>query len=116
MATKKSLRRTRIRLGIRRKINGTSQRPRLSVYKSNRAIYAQVIDDTSGHTLSAATSFELGKKSNATLESSKEVGKQIAERALAAGIKTVVFDRGGYHYHGKIKALADGARGGGLKF
>ncbi len=115
MAFNKLKRRTRIRKGIRRKISGTSESPRISVFRSNRAIYAQVIDDIKGHTLASASSVELGKKSINT-EVSKEVGKKLAEKAKASGIEKVVFDRGGYPYHGKVKALAEGAREGGLKF
>lgn len=116
-ATKyKTKRRSRIKQGIRQKINGTTERPRLSVYKSNKSIYAQLIDDLAGKTLAQASSRELGDYNNATLEVSKDVGKKLAERASANGISTAVFDRNGYIYHGKVKALADGAREGGLKF
>ena len=115
MSTTKNARRLRIRRGIRNKIAGTSERPRLSVFKSNKAIYAQIIDDAKGTTLTATSSIELGVKNN-TVEQSKSVGSKLAEKALAAGISTVVFDRGGYQYHGQIKALAEGAREGGLKF
>jgi large subunit ribosomal protein L18 len=116
MATKKELRRLRIRQGIRAKISGTPQRPRLSVFKSNTGIYAQIIDDTRGYTMVAANSSEEGKTHNINLAKSKEVGKKLAERALAGGIQEVVFDRGGYRYHGQVKALAEGAREAGLKF
>lgn len=105
--------RKRIHMRVRKKVNGTAERPRLSVYRSNNAIYCQVIDDLKGHTLASATS--LGMKGK-NVEQAAEVGKIIAERAKAAGIETVVFDRGGYLYHGRVKALADGAREGGLKF
>lgn len=115
MAFNKVSRRLKIREGIRRKISGTKERPRLCVYKSNRAIYAQIIDDTAGHTIVAASSRELGK-SSLTIKISKEVGKKIAERAKSGGIESVIFDRSGYLYHGRVKALADGAREGGLKF
>ena len=111
----KAQRRLRIKRGVRRKISGTSERPRLSVYKSNKGIYAQLIDDLAGNTLAQASSRELGDYNNATLEVSKDVGKKLAERATANGISAVVFDRNGYIYHGKVKALADGAREGGLK-
>ncbi len=114
MAFNKYKRRNRIKGGIRRKISGTTEKPRLSVFKSNRGIYAQLIDDTKGHTVAMATSRELGDKVN--LEVSQEVGKKLAEKASSEGIKEVVFDRNGYLYHGKIKALAEGAREGGLKF
>ena len=108
--------RFRIKKGIRNKISGTAERPRISVFKSNTRIYAQVIDDEQGHTLAASSSAELGACKNTTVELSKEVGKKLAEKAVARGITRVVFDRNGYIYHGKVKALADGAREGGLKF
>lgn len=114
MAFNKIRRRLRIKKGIRNRVQGTTDRPRLSVFKSNKAIYAQIIDDSKGTTLSASSSAELGSKLN--IDASKEVGKKIAEKASAAGISEVVFDRNGYLYHGKVKALADGAREGGLKF
>lgn len=116
MAKNKNDRRLRIRRGIRKKISGTAQRPRLSVFKSNQGIYVQLIDDEAGHTLASASSFELGSKNNANIAVSAEVGKKIAEKATANGISEIVFDRNGYIYHGKVKALADGAREGGLKF
>ena len=116
MAVDKINRRLRIKGGIRSKISGTSERPRLSIFKSNKAIYAQLIDDTSGHTLAAVSSYELGQKNNPNVEVSKNVGLKIAEKAKATGVETIVFDRGGYQYHGKVKALAEGAREGGLKF
>lgn len=114
MAITKEQRRLRIRRGIRNKVAGTAERPRLSVFKSNKGIYAQLIDDAKGTTLAAASSIELG--ANGNINSSKEVGKKLAEKATGNGISSVVFDRGGYPYHGKIKALAEGAREGGLKF
>lgn len=105
--------RKRIHLRVRKKVNGTAERPRLNVFRSNKAIYCQIVDDTKGHTLAAAGSYGLtGTKT----EQAIEVGKLIAEKAKAAGIEAVVFDRGGYLYHGRVKALADGAREGGLKF
>jgi large subunit ribosomal protein L18 len=116
MSNLKITRRLRIKRGIRKTINGTSQRPRLAVYKSNTSIYAQLIDDNKGHTIVAASSKEIGSKGNANVEVSKNVGKIIAEKAKEQGIEAVVFDRSGYLYHGKVKALADGAREGGLKF
>ena len=117
MATKKDLRRLRIKRGIRKKISGTAERPRLSVYKSNTAIYAQLIDDQSGRTLVATNSREINAESKASnVAMASEVGKKVAEKATAAGISTVIFDRNGYLYHGKVKALAEGAREGGLKF
>lgn len=115
MATTKLIRRLRIKKGIRRKISGTPEKPRVSVFRSNRAIYAQVIDDQNGHTLISASSKELGKDA-VNIEVSKEVGKALAEKAKSSGIVDVVFDRSGYPYHGRVKALADGAREGGLKF
>lgn len=115
MGISKDSRRLRIRRGIRNKISGTSDRPRLSVFKSNKGIYAQLIDDSNGSTLTAASSLELGIKNN-TIEHSKNVGSKLAEKATAAGINEVVFDRSGYRYHGQVKALAEGAREGGLKF
>jgi len=116
MAFNKQSRRLRIRKGIRNKISGTTERPRLSIFKSNKGIYAQIIDDVNGHTLASASSFELGVKNNSTVEKSKDVGLELAKKATAGGIQSVVFDRNGYLYHGKVKALADGAREGGLKF
>ena len=115
MAFSKQIRRFKIRQGIRNKISGTKERPRLSVYKSNKAIYAQLIDDESGNTLASASSKEIGK-TGITVAISKDVGKKLAEKAVAGGIETVIFDRSGYLYHGRLKALADGAREGGLKF
>lgn len=105
--------RKRIHMRVRKKVNGTPERPRLSVYRSNNAIYCQVINDLAGHTLAAATSIGM---TGPNKEQATEVGKLIAERAKAAGINRVVFDRGGYLYHGRVKALADGAREGGLEF
>ena len=107
-------------LRIRNKINGTAERPRLCVYRSNTNIYAQIIDDTTSCTLIAASTIEeslKGKlKSSSCIEAAKEVGKLIANKAKEKGINTVVFDRSGYIYHGKIKALADAAREAGLEF
>jgi len=116
MAGKNRERRTRIKMGIRKKLTGTSQSPRLSVFRSNTGIYAQIIDDLTGVTLAAASTKELGDKTKLNVENSKAVGKKVAEKALASGIKVIVFDRNGYLYHGNIKALAEGAREGGLKF
>lgn len=106
---------------LRKRISGTPERPRLSVYRSEKHIYAQIIDDTKGVTLAAASTVEkeLRDKLNDktwNVQAAKEVGKIIAERATAKGIKEIVFDRGGYKYHGRIKALADSARESGLKF
>jgi large subunit ribosomal protein L18 len=108
-------RRTRVHLGIRRRVHGTSNRPRLSVYKSNRYVYTQIIDDNKGITLVEASSVSFGKN-NVTLDCSKRVGEILAERALDKGIDSVVFDRSGYKYHGNVKVLADAARAKGLKF
>jgi large subunit ribosomal protein L18 len=115
MATNKESRRLRIKKSIRAKISGSAERPRLSIFRSNTAIYAQIINDNSGKTLVSFSSKELDSK-GFNVEVSKVVGEKIAEKALALGISSIVFDRGGYLYHGKIKALADGARSGGLKF
>src|SRR6516165_12297373 len=102
---------------IRKKLQGTAERPRLNVYRSLNHIYVQVIDDLNGETLVAASSAEgEGKKTGGNVAAAKSVGKTIAERAKAKGISKVVFDRGGYIYHGRVKALADAAREGGLKF
>ena len=102
---------------VRNKISGTAERPRLAVYRSNTGIYAQVIDDTKGNTLASASTLDKEVKTKASnIEAAKEVGTLIAKRATKAGIKTVVFDRGGYIYHGKIKALAEAAREAGLEF
>ena len=115
MALSKLNRRTRIKRGIRRKISGTNEVPRISVFKSNKGIYAQLVDDLKGHTLAASSSRELGKTS-LNVETSKEVGKKFGEKAKAAGVEKVVFDRNGYPYHGNVKAFAEGAREAGLKF
>jgi large subunit ribosomal protein L18 len=112
----KADRRSRIKLGVRKRVEGTSERPRLTVFKSNKVIYAQIIDDTKGHTLAASSSVELDKKGGVNLSISKSVGAKLAEKALASGVDKIVFDRNGYLYHGNIKALADGAREAGLKF
>jgi large subunit ribosomal protein L18 len=109
-------RRQKIKLSIRKKMEGTPARPRLSVFRSNKVIYAQLIDDSKGHTVAAFSSVELDKKGGVNIEISKNVGKKVAEKAIASGIQEVVFDRNGYLYHGNIKALAEGAREGGLKF
>lgn len=117
MATNKTERRQRIKYSIRAKVSGTAERPRLSVFRSNTAIYAQLIDDVAGHTLASASSSELTSEINGfTVDVAKQVGQRIAEKASAKDITAVVFDRNGYLYHGKVKALADGAREGGLKF
>jgi large subunit ribosomal protein L18 len=117
MQDKKILRRNKIRSRIRKTVNGTAECPRLSVFRSNKAIYAQIIDDLKGHTIVAASSMESGvdKKAN-KVDQAIAVGKLVAQKASAAGVSAVVFDRGGYLYHGRVKALADGAREAGLKF
>jgi large subunit ribosomal protein L18 len=116
----KNVSRVRRHKRIRKKISGTSEKPRLAVFRSNRYIYVQLIDDQEGHTLASASSLEKDLreqfKGKVNLEVSKAIGKLIAERATAKGYKSVVFDRGGYIYHGKIKALADSARESGLDF
>ncbi len=117
MAFSKLLRRKKIHGQLRRKITGTLQRPRLNVYRSNRYIYCQIIDDLNGHTLVSASSREESVPTDVNkTEQAKAVGKLLAERAKAANIETVVFDRGGYLYHGRVKALADSAREGGIHF
>ena len=109
--------RTKRHARVRGKISGTAERPRLSVYRSENHIYAQVIDDVAQRTLCSASTVEKGFEGNGgNCEAATKVGKTIAERALAMGIENVVFDRGGNVYHGRVKALADGAREGGLKF
>lgn len=114
MITKKEQRRIKIKYRIRKSVNGTADRPRLSVFRSNKQIYAQVINDLTGTTLAAASS--LGFEKMPKSEQAQKVGELLAERAKAAGVETVVFDRNGYLYHGRVKELADGARKGGLKF
>lgn len=117
MALSKLEKRIRIKRRVRGKISGSSELPRLSVYKSNKEIYAQLIDDKNGKTLAAASSREKGVDAKGTkTEVSAAVGKAIAAKAIAAGIESIVFDRNGFVYHGRVKALADGAREGGLKF
>ena len=102
---------------VRGKISGTAERPRLSVFRSENNIYAQIIDDVAGRTLVSASSVEKGfEGSGGNVEAAKKVGAKVAERALQKGIEEVVFDRGGYIYHGRVQALAEGAREGGLKF
>ena len=111
--------RQRVHQRIRRKMTGSAERPRLNVYRSLNHIYTQVIDDASGKTLASASTVAkkgVEAKAGGNVEAAKEVGKLIAERAQAAGVKKVVFDRGGYLYHGRIKALADAAREAGLEF
>lgn len=118
MALSKIERRQRIKNRIKKVVSGTAQRPRLAVFRSNNEIYAQIIDDTKGITLVAASSRdkEINTTSGTKIEKSKLVGESIAKKAVAAGIETISFDRGGYLYHGRVKALAEGAREAGLKF
>jgi len=111
----KQAKRLRRRGRVRAKVLGTAGCPRLSVFRSNRAIYAQIINDESGRTLAAVGAGEIKIKGE-KIDASRELGKLIAEKALAKGISKVVFDRNGYKYHGRVKALAEGARAGGLKF
>lgn len=118
MAKSKVSRRNKIRKRIRGLVTGTAARPRLSVYRSNKDIYVQLIDDTAGVTLASASSrvAEISDAKETKVAKAEMVGKKIAELAKAAGINSVVFDRGGYLYHGRVKSLADGAREGGLEF
>jgi large subunit ribosomal protein L18 len=101
---------------VRAKVRGSAERPRLSVYRSNRGLFAQLIDDDTGKTVAAASWTEDELRKLGPLEQSKRAGELLAERAKGAGIETCVFDRGGYQYHGRVRALAEGAREGGLKF
>ena len=116
MSLTKPERRQRIRFRIRKSISGTAANPRLSVFRSNKEIYAQLIDDVNGVTLLAASSREKEIGSGTNIEVATAVGKLVAEKALKSGIEIVTFDRGGYLYHGRIKSLAEGARAAGLKF
>ncbi len=106
--------RLRRRRRVRAKIRGTAERPRLSVFRSNRGVFAQLIDDTNGRTVTAVNWTEADLRKLSSMEQAKRVGELIAERAKEAGVETCVFDRGGYRYHGRVKALAEGAREGGL--
>ncbi len=116
LKSKKKARRTRVKRGVRRKVSGTTERPRLSVFRSNRHIYAQLIDDVRGQTLAAASSHDESVEGKNPVEVAAVVGKLIGQRAAEAGVSEAVFDRNGYKYHGRVRALADGAREGGLKF
>jgi len=116
MRFKKEQRRRRIHLRIRKAVIGSAQRPRLSVFRSNLAIYCQLIDDRAGHTIAAASSQDKSVGKATKVEQARLVGKLIAEKAQAINVDAVVFDRSGYLYHGRVKALADGAREAGLKF
>ncbi|HLH43078.1 MAG TPA: 50S ribosomal protein L18 [Bryobacteraceae bacterium] len=112
----KDQKRQRIHKRLRRRVRGTPERPRLAVFRSLKHIYAQVIDDDRGHTLVSASSAENKGASGGNVAGAKSIGKLVAERAKEKGIKAVVFDRGGYLYHGRVKALADAAREAGLEF
>lgn len=118
ITTQKRQRRERRRMGLRKTIRGTPDRPRLAVFRSPRHIYVQVIDDLAGRTLAAASSqdVDLAGKSSGNSDAATMVGRVVAERAIKAGVAKVVFDRGGYLYHGRVKALADAARAAGLSF
>ena len=114
MTTKKIERRIKIKYRIRKSVNGTAERPRMSVFRSNKQIYVQIINDVTGQTLASASS--LGLEALPKIEQAEKVGALVAEKAKAAGITAVVFDRNGYLYHGRVKQLADAARKGGLNF
>jgi large subunit ribosomal protein L18 len=109
-------RRLKRRRRVRAKVHGTAERPRISVFRSNRGIFAQLIDDDAGHTLAAVAWTEDPLRTLKPTEQARRAGELLAERAAAAGVETAVFDRGGYRYHGRVKALAEGAREGGLTF
>ena len=114
MTTKKEQRRVKIKYRVRNKISGTAARPRLSVFRSNKQIYVQIINDENSSTLVSASS--LGMEAMSKKEQAAKVGEAVAQKAIAAGITEVVFDRNGYLYHGRVKEVAEGARKGGLKF
>jgi large subunit ribosomal protein L18 len=114
--TTRPAKRLKRRRRVRAKISGTAQRPRIAVFRSNRGIFAQLIDDDAGRTLAAVNWTEEELRSLGRLEQATRAGTLLAERAKAVGVETAVFDRGGYQYHGRVKALAEGAREGGLKF
>jgi large subunit ribosomal protein L18 len=120
MSEKSQQARIRRHQRVRKRVSGTQARPRLNVFRSDKHIYAQVIDDAAGHTVASASTIDLevrgAVKNKNKVEQAKIVGRVVAERALDAGIKSVVFDRGGYMYHGRVKALADAAREAGLEF
>ena len=109
-------RRLKRRRRVRAKVRGTAERPRISVFRSNRGVFAQLIDDGAGRTLASVSWTEADLRSLKPLEQAKKAGEVLAQRAKAAGVETAVFDRGGYQYHGRVKALAEGAREGGLNF
>jgi large subunit ribosomal protein L18 len=112
----KAQRRLRRRRRVRARVSGTAERPRLSVFRSNRGVFAQLIDDRAGQTLAAVNWIEPELRKLSATEQAKKAGELLAERAKAAGVETCVFDRGGYQYHGRVRALAEGAREGGLAF
>lgn len=117
MAANKESRRARIKLSIRKNISGSADSPRMSVFRSNKEIYVQIIDDVTGKTLVSASSSDKGFDTKGSkIENAQALGKVVADKAATAGIASVVFDRNGYLYHGRVKALAEGAREGGLKF
>ncbi|CAM4061588.1 MULTISPECIES: 50S ribosomal protein L18 [Flavobacterium] len=116
MSLTRSERRQRIKFRIRKVVSGTPAQPRLSVFRSNKEIYAQIIDDVNGVTLVTASSREKEVTKGTNVETANAVGKLVAERALKAGVSNITFDRGGYLYHGRVKSLAEGAREAGLKF
>ena len=118
MALTKNERRIRIKNRIRKVVSGTTERPRLSVFRSNKEIYAQIVDDVTGKTVASASSRDKGisKEKGTKSEIAKLVGKAVAEKAMKSGVETISFDRGGYLYHGRVKSLAEGAREAGLKF
>ena len=112
----KNTRRTRRKAGIRKRLYGTPERPRLSVFRSSKHVYAQVIDDSTGKTLASASSVAAKLDNGATVEAAKEVGNKIADAAKEAGVNSVAFDRNGFRFHGRVRALAEAAREGGLEF
>lgn len=116
MSLTKTERRQRIKFRIRKIVSGTASQPRLAVFRSNKEIYAQIIDDVNGVTLVAASSRDKGVSKGTKIETAIAVGKLVAEKALQVGISSISFDRGGYLYHGRVKSLAEGAREAGLKF
>lgn len=116
MAFSKEKRRNKIKKSIRRSLSGTAAKPRLSVFRSNKEIYAQLIDDVDGRTLVSSSSKEKGLAGESKIETAGAVGKSVAQKAKDAGIEEIKFDRSGYLYHGRVKSLAEGAREGGLKF
>lgn len=117
MASDKVLKRAKVKRRIRKKITGTTEKPRLSVFRSNKQIYAQIIDDSKGITLASSSSYNnKATEGKDKTETAAIVGKELAEKASKAGVSEVIFDRNGYQYHGRVKSLADGAREGGLKF